>query len=97
MSRFETRSFMREAQRRVSRYVRSDIGPTDPGRWQIWQFACRIGATSFEKVTSTSAPSAPFTPFAAGPCPARSPNVRPRARGMMTTARTVACDQAWLE
>ena len=97
MSRCETRSFMREAQRRVSPYSRSGIGPTDPGRWQIWQFAWRMGATSFEKVTSASAPLAPFTPFAAGPCPARSPNARPKATGTITTAKAVARDQAWFE
>jgi hypothetical protein len=39
-------------------YVSSDIGAIEPGRWQFWQARCRIGAMSFENVTSFGAVSA---------------------------------------
>ena len=43
---------------RTSSYVTSDIGAIAPGRWQLWQLRCRIGSTSFVKVTSPPAPAA---------------------------------------
>ena len=36
----------------------SDIGAIDPGSWQLWHLAWRIGATSLEKVTAGSAATA---------------------------------------
>jgi hypothetical protein len=33
----------------------SDIGAIEPGSWQDWHFAWKIGATSFENVTVRSA------------------------------------------
>src|ERR1700756_5258818 len=35
---------------RVSSYVSMEKGAASPGRWQLWQFFCRIGATSFVNV-----------------------------------------------
>src|SRR5215831_733071 len=52
LSRREVRSFMARAHGRTSLYVMRDIGATELGWWQFWQLRCRIGAMSFEKVTS---------------------------------------------
>src|SRR5579862_7816318 len=46
----ETTRFMLLAQGRACSYVSSGNGAASPGRWQLWQFFCRIGATSCEKV-----------------------------------------------
>jgi hypothetical protein len=43
------------AQGRASLYVRSDIGATSPGRWQPWQFFCKMGSTSRLNVTGAGA------------------------------------------
>src|ERR1700678_1844151 len=48
-----TAALMDFAQGRVSEYVRSDIGATSPGRWQLWQLFCRIGKMSLLKVGET--------------------------------------------
>src|ERR1019366_10175695 len=45
-----TAALMAFAQGRESVYVRRDIGAISPGRWQVWQFCCRIGRTSLENV-----------------------------------------------
>src|SRR6201997_1421652 len=41
---------MAPIQGRVSSYVSIENGAASPGRWQLWQFFCRIGATSFVNV-----------------------------------------------
>src|SRR6476659_3729564 len=41
---------MAPVQGRVSSYVSIENGAASPGRWQVWQFFCRIGATSFVNV-----------------------------------------------
>src|SRR5580693_3698309 len=41
---------MAPVQGRVSSYVSIENGAASPGRWQLWQFFCRIGATSFVNV-----------------------------------------------
>src|SRR5579859_8232224 len=41
---------MAPAQGRVSSYVSIEKGAASPGRWQLWQFFCRIGATAFVNV-----------------------------------------------
>jgi hypothetical protein len=51
ISRPTTFSRFARAHGRVSSYVSSDIGAIAPGRWQFWQARCRMGATSFAKVT----------------------------------------------
>jgi hypothetical protein len=39
-------SLMRKATVFASSYVRSEKGAMSPGRWQLWQLFCRMGATS---------------------------------------------------
>ena len=51
-ARVATAALIAFAQGRVPSYVRSGIGPISPGRWQLWQFACRIGRMSRLNVTS---------------------------------------------
>src|SRR5438067_6062581 len=80
LSRRAVLIFIAFAHGRASSYVRSDIGATDPGRWQPWQLRCRIGATSFVKVTSR----VPFTGACATICAAE--HTRAAAR---TDAATV--------
>src|SRR4030095_1098023 len=46
-----TAAFIDFAQGRVSANVMKDIGAISPGRWQVWQFFCRIGRTSLLNVT----------------------------------------------
>src|SRR5436305_13612933 len=41
---------MATAQGRVSSYVSIEKGAASPGRWQLWQFFCRMGATSLVNV-----------------------------------------------
>src|SRR5579864_40104 len=41
---------MAPVQGRVSSYVSIENGAASPGRWQLWQCFCRIGATSFVNV-----------------------------------------------
>jgi len=53
-----TAAFIALAQGRVLSYVRNDMGPISPGRWQPWQFFCRIGRTSLLKVTAAVLASA---------------------------------------
>src|ERR1700682_1868504 len=50
-----TATFIAFAQGRASLYVSSDIGATSPGRWQPWQFFCKIGSTSRLNVTEAGA------------------------------------------
>src|SRR3981081_3612183 len=38
------------AQGRVSSYVSMENGAASPGRWQVWQCFCKIGATSLVNV-----------------------------------------------
>src|SRR4029077_18916666 len=45
-----TASFIAPVQGRVSSYVSIENGAASPGRWQLWHFFCRIGATSFANV-----------------------------------------------
>src|SRR5581483_6260804 len=45
-----TAAFIALAQGRTSLYVKKDIGATSPGRWQVWQFFCKIGRMSLLKV-----------------------------------------------
>jgi hypothetical protein len=52
----------------------SDIGAIDPGSWQDWHFAWKIGATSFENVTARSAARAvPATAITMVPTTVRVP------------------------
>src|SRR5215470_16289034 len=51
ISRLATFCLIARAQGRASSYVSSDIGAIAPGRWQVWQERCRMGATSFVNVT----------------------------------------------
>src|SRR4029077_7224892 len=37
---------------RACSYVSSENGAASPGRWQVWQWCCRIGATSLVKVAA---------------------------------------------
>src|SRR3979490_1410094 len=46
-----TTRFMLGAQGRACSYVSSGNGAASPGRWQVWQFFWRMGATSLVKVT----------------------------------------------
>src|SRR5437879_7295571 len=46
-----TTRFMLAAQGRACSYVSSGNGAASPGRWQVWQFFWRMGATSLVKVT----------------------------------------------
>src|SRR3981081_3301201 len=46
-----TTRFMLGAQGRVCSYVSTGNGAASPGRWQVWQFFWRMGATSLVKVT----------------------------------------------
>src|SRR5580658_930224 len=57
-----TATFMALAHGRASWYVISDIGATSPGRWQPWQFFCRMGRTSLLNVGELAAMAA--TPIA---------------------------------
>src|ERR1700728_3428472 len=50
MARVTTIFFIIAAQGRASSYVNMEKGVPSPGRWQLWQFCCRIGATSLVKV-----------------------------------------------
>src|SRR5262245_38300151 len=51
ISRDDTRCLIDLAHGRASSYVKSDMGATEPGRWQFWQERCRMGATSLANVT----------------------------------------------
>src|SRR5689334_7303718 len=44
------------------------MGAASPGRWHVWHRACKIGATSFEKVRTAGAVSA----AASAPAPRHS-------------------------
>jgi hypothetical protein len=46
----DTASLIAPAHGRTSSYVSIENGPASPGRWQLWQFFCRIGATSLVNV-----------------------------------------------
>src|SRR6185369_4153103 len=46
---------------RVCSYVSNENGAAWPGRWQVWQFCCRIGATSLVKVNCAG--NAALTPI----------------------------------
>jgi hypothetical protein len=61
ISRAVTFVLIERAQGRASSYVSSDIGATDPGRWQFWQDFWKIGATSLVNVTE--GPWADTTPI----------------------------------
>src|SRR3974377_1399512 len=64
ITRAATLALMARAQGLASRYVRSDMGAMEPGRWQFWQARWKIGATSLEKVgtgCSTEAAKAAHT------------------------------------
>src|SRR4051812_29579121 len=54
MLRSATRRLIACAHGRASAYVRSDIGAISPARWQLTQFAYKIGATSCAKVGTAS-------------------------------------------
>src|SRR5215469_12392024 len=45
-----TANFIAPAHGRVSSYVSIENGAASPGRWQLWQRFCKIGATSFVNV-----------------------------------------------
>src|SRR5579863_484840 len=45
-----TTRFMVAAQGRACSKVSRGNGAASPGRWQVWQCLCRMGATSFENV-----------------------------------------------
>src|SRR5580693_2444166 len=45
-----TAIFIIAAHGRVSSYVSIENGAASPGRWQVWQCFCKIGATSLVKV-----------------------------------------------
>src|SRR6185437_1795346 len=51
-----TASLMATAQGRVSSYVSIENGPASPGRWQFWQFFCKMGATSLVNVGAVILP-----------------------------------------
>src|SRR5439155_16709511 len=51
ISRLRTFSLIARAQGLASSYVSSGIGAIASGRWQTWHERCKIGATSFVKVT----------------------------------------------
>src|ERR1700674_1097862 len=56
ISRLITRRLIDCAHGRASLYVSNDIGAPPPGRWHVWHFARKIGATSFANVSvATSA------------------------------------------
>src|SRR5580692_2963220 len=47
---FVTTILIMEAHGRVCSYVSIEKGAASPGRWQLWQCFCKIGATSFVNV-----------------------------------------------
>src|SRR5436190_7268776 len=83
IERAATRVLIERAHGRTSSKVRSDIGAICPGLWHVTQDRCRMGATSFVKVTP------PFPCFC---CAARGvensarPATRPGTRKRVRTA-----------
>ena len=78
IARVTTFSLMDRAHGRASSYVRRDIGAIEPDRWHSWHERCRMGATSFVKVTSRASCAAATGGAAATPSTAIDATARPR-------------------